>query len=389
MDKSIQVTRSSMPDIEEYIEEIKDLWDSHWLTNMGIKHKQLELSLLKYLNTPNITLFTNGHLALECSIAALNLTGEVITTPFTFASTTHAIERNGLTPVFCDINAVDYTIDVEQIESLITDKTSAIIPVHVYGNVCNIPEIEKIARKHNLKIIYDAAHAFGVTLNGINVANFGDASMFSFHATKVFNTIEGGAVTYKDDHLSKILYDLKNFGITGPESVEYVGGNAKMNEFQAAMGLCNLRHVDAEIVKRKIVMERYKSHLDGIKGIKLIKKQKGVKSNYAYFPVVFDGYWKNRDEIFSTLAEQQIFVRKYFYPLTNTFECYKGKFDVNKTPIAQYVANRVLTLPLYTDLALDDVDRICNIILEKKYKFNTAKVVCNHQSGKYNSSELI
>ncbi|NLW47623.1 MAG: aminotransferase class I/II-fold pyridoxal phosphate-dependent enzyme, partial [Firmicutes bacterium] len=255
--KPLQVTRSSMPDFEEYIEEIKELWDSHWLTNMGVKHKQLESSLLKYLDTPNITLFTNGHLALECIIAALNLTGEVITTPFTFASTTHAIVRNGLRPVFCDINSFDYTIDVDRLESLITDKTSAIIPVHVYGNICNVTEIEKIAKKHNLKVIYDAAHAFGVRLNGKNVANFGDAAMFSFHATKVFNTIEGGAATYQDDHLSKTLYDIKNFGITDPESVEYVGGNAKMNEFQAAMGLCNLRHIDAEIEKRKKVIERY------------------------------------------------------------------------------------------------------------------------------------
>jgi dTDP-4-amino-4,6-dideoxygalactose transaminase len=365
MIKMIQVTQSSMPDFEEYIEEIKNLWASHWLTNMGIKHKQFNAALLKYLNTQNITLFTNGHLALECSIAALNLTGEVITTPFTFASTTHAIVRNGLTPVFCDINFLDYTIDVDRIESLITDKTSAIIPVHVYGNVCNVKEIEKIAKKHNLKIIYDAAHTFGVTLNNISIANFGDASMFSFHATKVFNTIEGGAVTYKDENLSRILYDIKNFGITGPESVEYVGGNAKMNEFQAAMGLCNLRHLDGEIEKRKKVVERYKSHLDGVKGIKLVKAQKGVKSNYAYFPVVFDGYKQNRDEIFAALAEQQIFARKYFYPLTNTFECYKGKFDVNKTPVAKYVADRVLTLPLYADLALEDVDRICNIIEEK------------------------
>jgi dTDP-4-amino-4,6-dideoxygalactose transaminase len=361
----IPVTRSSMPELEEYIEEIKDLWNSHWLTNMGIKHKQFEALLLKYLGTPNITLFTNGHLALECSIAALNLTGEVITTPFTFASTTHAIVRNGLTPIFCDVNFVDYTIDADQIEDLITDKTSAIIPVHVYGNVCNVKEIERIARKHNLKVIYDAAHAFGVTVDDVSVANFGDASMFSFHATKVFNTIEGGAVTYQDDHLSKILYDIKNFGITGPESVEYVGGNAKMNEFQAAMGLCNLRHVDVEIEKRKKVIERYKSHLDGIEGIKLIKEQKGVKSNYAYLPVVFDGYRKNRDEVFAALAGQQIFARKYFYPLTNTFECYRGKFDVNKTPIAKYISDRVLTLPLYADLAFEDVDRICNIILEK------------------------
>jgi dTDP-4-amino-4,6-dideoxygalactose transaminase len=359
----IQVTRSSMPDFEEYIKEIKDLWDSHWLTNMGIKHKQLEAELSRFLNASNITLFTNGHLALECSIAVFNLTGEVITTPFTFASTTHAIVRNGLEPVFCDINQYNYTIDTDKLESLITDKTSAIIPVHVYGNICNVQEIERIAKKYNLTVIYDAAHAFGVTVNGMGVANFGDASMFSFHATKVFHTIEGGAVTYKDGSLSKKLDDLKNFGITGPESVEYVGGNAKMNEFQAAMGICNLRHIDDEIAKRKIVVERYIGRLSSVKGIKLCKPQTGVKSNYAYFPVVFDGYKMSRNEVFEKLKAENIYTRKYFYPLTNSFECYKGIFDVEKTPVAKYVADRVLTLPLYADLALDDVDRICDIIL--------------------------
>jgi dTDP-4-amino-4,6-dideoxygalactose transaminase len=363
MDKYIQVTRSSMPDIEEYIEEIRDLWQNHWLTNMGIKHKQLEAELRRYLNVANITLFTNGHLALECTIAALNLSGEVITTPFTFASTTHAIVRNRLKPVFCDINPDVYTIDTDKLESLITNKTSAIIPVHVYGNICNVNEIERIAKKYDIKVIYDAAHAFGVTVDGIGVANFGDASMFSFHATKVFHTIEGGAVTYKEGSLSKKLDDLKNFGITGPESVEYVGGNAKMNEFQAAMGLCNLRHIDDEIAKRKIVVETYVKRLSGVSGISLCKPQTGVKSNYAYFPVVFDGYKMSRDEVFEKLKAENIYARKYFYPLTNNFECYKGRFDAEKTPVAQYVADKVLTLPLYADLALNDVDRICDIIL--------------------------
>ena len=363
MNKPIQVTQSSMPDFEEYTEEIKAMWESHWLTNMGTKHKQLEVGLMQYLNAINITLFTNGHLALECVIAALNLTGEVITTPFTFASTTHAIVRNGLEPVFCDINPDDYTINVDKLESLITDKTSAIIPVHVYGNICNIEEIERIAKKHNLKVIYDAAHAFGVTVDGVSIANFGDASMFSFHATKVFNTIEGGAVVYKGEKLAKILYDIKNFGITGPESVEYVGGNAKMNEFQASMGICNLRHIDGEIEKRKFVVKRYIDRLGSINGIKLCKPQIGVKSNYAYFPVVFDGYKLSRDEVLEKLKVENIFARKYFYPLTSSFECYKGKFDVEKTPVAKYIAERVLTLPLYADLHLEDVDRICDIIL--------------------------
>lgn len=362
INETIQVTRSSMPEFEEYIEEIRELWDTYWLTNMGPKHKALESKLLNYLKCSNITLFTNGHLALECIIAALGLKGEVITTPFTFASTTHAIVRNGLKPVFCDINPDDYTIDVEKIESLITEETSAIIPVHVYGNVCDVEAIDRIAKKHNLKVIYDAAHTFGVTVNGQGIGTFGDASMFSFHATKVFNTIEGGAVTYNDSSIKQVLNDLKNFGITGPETVEYVGGNAKMNEFQSAMGICNLRHVNGEIIKRKKVVERYIENLKDITGIQLSKEQVDVESNYAYFPVVFDGYKMTRDEVFEKLKGNDIIARKYFYPLTNSFECYKDRYDVDETPVAKYIAERVLTLPLYADLALEDVDRICEII---------------------------
>jgi len=364
MKNPIQVTKSSMPEFEEYIEEIRELWDTHWLTNMGAKHKNLESQLLDYLNVPNITLFTNGHLALECIIAALNLSGEVITTPFTFASTTHALVRNGLKPVFCDINPDDYTIDVKKIEDLITEKTSAIIPVHVYGNVCDVEAIDRIAKKHNLKVIYDAAHTFGVTVNGQGVGTFGDASMFSFHATKVFNTIEGGAVTYNDSTIKQVLNDLKNFGITGPETVDYVGGNAKMNEFQAAMGICNLKHVDSEIEKRKAVVDRYISNLENIEGIKLSKGKKEIKPNYAYFPVLFDGYKKTRDEVFENLKDNNIMARKYFYPLVNDYDCYKDKYSFDETPIAKHVADRVLTLPLYADLELEIVDRICEIIKE-------------------------
>lgn len=361
--KSIQVTQSSMPEFAEYIDEIRELWDSHWLTNMGVKHRELEERLLEYLGTSNISLFTNGHLALECIIAAMNLTGEVITTPFTFASTTHAIVRSGLTPVFCDINSDNYTIDVNKIEGLITEKTSAIIPVHVYGNVCNVEEIERIAKKYDLKVIYDAAHTFGVKVNGIGIANFGDASIFSFHATKVFNTIEGGAVTFKDEKLNSKLYNLKNFGITGPESVEYIGGNAKMNEFQAAMGICNLRHVDNEIKKRSLVVGRYNSRLDNVSGVKICKLQDKVQSNYAYYSIVFDNYKYNRDEVFEKLKNEGIIARKYFYPLTNSFDCYKDNFKMDETPVAKYISERVLTLPLYADLSLEDVDKICNIIL--------------------------
>ena len=363
----INVTKSSMPAYEEYCEEIKELWDSHWLTNMGVKHKQLQMELEKYLDTPHAILYTNGHLALENVIAALNLPqgGEVITTPFTFASTTHAIVRNNLVPVFCDINDIDYTIDVSKMEALITDATCAIVPVHVYGNLCDTEEIERIAKKHSLKVIYDAAHAFGVEKNGVSVANFGDASMFSFHATKVFNTIEGGAITFVDDSLVQTLNDMKNFGIRGTESVAFVGGNAKMSEFQAAMGICNLRHVDEEIARRKKVVEHYFARLSGVSGIKLCKIQEDVKSNYAYFPVVFDGYKYSRDKVHELLKENDIVARKYFYPLTNSFECYHEypTAGCQKTPVAQYIAERVLTLPLYADLSLEDVDRICDIIL--------------------------
>lgn len=364
-EETILVTRSSIPDLYEYIDEIKSIWETHWLTNMGEKHKKLEYELKKYLKVHNITLFTNGHLALENILAGLNLKGEVITTPFTFASTTHAIVRNGLTPVFCDINKEDYTIDVSKIEKLITDKTCAIVPVHVYGNICNVKEIDNIAKKYNLKVIYDAAHAFGVKINGKSVANFGDASMFSFHATKVFNTIEGGAVCYKNSKLEKTLNDIKNFGITGPETVEYIGGNAKMNEFQAAMGICNLRHLNVEIEKRRKVVEKYNYRLKNVKGIKLNKIPSNIETNYAYFPVVFDGYRLSRDEVFEKLKEHNIIARKYFYPLTNSHKCYKERFKCEETPIAEYISDRVLTLPLYADLDLKIVDRICDIILEQ------------------------
>ncbi len=365
--KQILVTRSSMPTFEEYCDEIKDLWNTRWLTNMGAKHKQLQTELEKYLGVPHVTLYTNGHLALENAIGALNLPegGEVITTPFTFASTTHAIVRNGLVPVFCDVNDRDYTMDVTKLESLITDKTVAIVPVHVYGNLCDVETIEMIAKKYGLKVIYDAAHAFGVRYKGVSSACFGDASMFSFHATKVFHTIEGGAVCYKNDSWVQLLNDQKNFGFHGPEEVAYVGGNAKMNEFQAAMGICNLRHLDGEIAKRKIVVERYRQRLSGVEGICLCQPQDGVESNYAYFPAVFDGYKYTRNEIFEMLKAQEITARKYFFPLTNSFECYRNypTAGVEKTPVAQHLALRVLTLPLYADLALEDVDKICDTIL--------------------------
>lgn len=364
---SINVTRSSMPSFEEYCEEIRELWDSRWLTNMGVKHQKLQSELEKYLNVSHVTLFTNGHIALETVIEAMGFPvgSEVITTPFTFASTTHAIARNGLVPVFCDVNPVDYTMDVTKIEALITNKTVAIVPVHVYGNMCDDDAIMAIAKKYGLKVIYDAAHAFGASYKGRSAGALGDASMFSFHATKVFNTIEGGAVSFGDDALVERLNDYKNFGQHTPEEVLYAAGNGKMSEFQAAMGLCNLRHLEEEIAKRGNAVAHYRQRLEGVPGIKLSPVQEGVVSNYAYFPVVFDGYKYNRDEMFEKLKAENIVARKYFYPLTNGFACYASLNTAgeDKTPVAKYIAQRVLTLPLYADLAEKDVDRICDIIL--------------------------
>ena len=357
---SILVTRSSIPPFEEYCEEIRSLWDSHWLTNMGEKHKCLESALRDYLGAQNLTLFTNGHLALEAVIAAMDLSGEVITTPFTFVSTTNAIVRNGLKPIFCDIEPDSYTMDPAKIEALITPNTSAIIPVHVYGNLCNTDAIEEIACRYGLKVIYDAAHAFGVKKNGVSAANFGDAAIFSFHATKVFNTVEGGAVVCRDPVVKERMDLIKNFGVKGPERIVYPGGNAKMSEFHAAMGLCNLRHMDEWLGLRRAVVERYRENLSGVPGLTISREVPGVESNYAYFPVVFDGAKYTRDEAASRLAEQNIYARKYFFPLTNHNEAYG--FCGEETPVALHVSERVLTLPLFPELAMEDVDRICERI---------------------------
>ena len=365
MEKHINVTRSSMPEFEEYCREISTLWDSRWLTNMGAKHKELQKELEKRMGVGHVTLYSNGHLALENMIEALGLRGEIITTPYTFASTTHAIVRSGCTPVFCDIDPVSCTMDADRVEELITEKTVAILPVHVYGSLCQVDKLAKIAEKHGLKLLYDAAHAFGVKKDGVDAACFGDVSMFSFHATKVFHTIEGGALCYNDDSLVKVLDDMKNFGISGPESVLYAGGNAKMNEFSAAMGLCNLRHLDEEITKRRAAAEVYDSLLGGVEGIRLKAAQPGVESNYAYYPVFFEGYRYDRDKVFEMLAAENIVARKYFYPVTNSFDCYKGRagFDPKATPNAVHAASCVLTLPMFAGLSPEDAERICRIIL--------------------------
>lgn len=370
MEKEIFVTKSSLPPLEDYVNEISDIWDSHWLTNMGIKHKTLQALLKDYLEVENVELLTNGHMALELSIQALNLQGEVITTPFTFASTTHAIVRNGLTPVFCDINPADFTIDAEKIEALITDRTSAILPVHVYGNICDVDAIQAIASKYELKVIYDAAHAFGVKYKGKGIGSFGDVSCFSFHATKVFNTIEGGAVCFGDKNkdFGLDIYRLKNFGIRNAEVVDAVGANAKMNEFCAAMGICNLKRIDVCLKKRKRLVEEYRSRLSDTDGLHLSKPQKDVQQNYAYFPIVIDEkrFGATRNEVLAKLAGHNIFPRKYFYPLTNTFDAFHGRFDVDKTPTALRISKRILTLPLYEELDIADAARISDILLSCK-----------------------
>ena len=371
-DRTIQVTRSSMPTLDEYVAEIAPLWESHWLTNMGVKHRELEEALRGYLGVPNLALFCNGHQALECVLEAMQLPagGEVITTPFTFASTTHAIVRKGLTPVFADIRPDDYTLDPESVERLVTPRTCAIVPVHVYGNLCDVDAIQAIADEHGLKVVYDAAHAFGVeredpaTGERVSAAAFGDASMFSFHATKVFNTIEGGAVCFADPALYDVLNQWKNFGITGPEDVEYVGGNAKMNEFCAAMGLCNLRHLDAEIARRAEADARYRERLGGVPGVRLCEPQPGVRRNYAYLPVVFDerAFGATRDDVFATLARAGVNARKYFYPLVSDYACYRSVYSSERTPVARWAAARVLTLPMYAGLEPADVDRVCDVV---------------------------
>lgn len=362
--KKINVTRSSMPAYEEFIEKIKPLWETRWLTNMGAYHKELEQKLREYLDVPNVSLMVNGHMALEMAIQAMEFPegGEVITTPFTFISTTHAIVRNRLKPVFCDVKMDDYTIDEEQIEALITEKTVAIVPVHVYGNICNVERIAEIAEKYNLKVIYDACHAFGETYHAQGVAGFGDASVFSFHATKVYNTVEGGAVAFTDKELYERLYNLKNFGIRGEELVVDVGANAKMNEFSAIMGLCNLPAVADNIAKRKENAEYYLELLGDCTDIMLPKFAKaGVVYNYGYFPVRF---LKNglRDQVYSDLRKEDIYARKYFYPLTSDAECFKGTYDNICLPNAHEISNNILVLPLYPDLQREDIERIVSII---------------------------
>lgn len=361
----IPVIRSSMPPMEEYMAEIAPLWQSRYLSNHGEKARELERRAAQYLGAEHAVSAVNGHQALELILQAMELKGEVITTPFTFVSTVAAIVRCGLTPVFCDIREDDCTLDPEKLEGLITEKTCAILPVHVYGNFCRVEEIDAIAKKHGLKVIYDAAHAFGATYRGQGAGSFGDAAMFSFHATKAFHSAEGGLVTCRDARLTDALWQLQNFGLSGAADVQRVAGNAKMNEFSAAMGLCNLRHLGEYLEGRKRAYLQYLSRLDGIRGVRLNRFAGGVEPNYTYFPVWIDpeqaGF--DRDDLAKSLEEHGIGSRKYFSPAVCDMAPYR-KYDRGQTPIARKAASQVLTLPMYAELTQTEVDEICDVILK-------------------------
>ncbi|MBR4833505.1 MAG: DegT/DnrJ/EryC1/StrS family aminotransferase [Thermoguttaceae bacterium] len=353
-----------MPTYEEYCEEIKSIWDSAWLTNMGPIHNRLKAGLRDYLKVENVELFVNGHLALYVALKALNLTGEIITTPFTFASTTNAIVQAGCVPVFCDVKD-DYTIDETKIERLITEKTSAILGVHVYGNICAVDAIQKIADKRGIKAIYDAAHAFGVEYKGRGITSYGDVSMLSFHATKVFHSIEGGALCFNDSTLAAEIGRWRNFGLDG-EGLACFGTNAKMNEFQAAMGVCNLRHIDGEIASRREAFARYDERLSGVAGLRTLPPTDAIKQNYAYYPILVDPerFGATRDELCAKLGEAGIFARKYFYPLVSENKAF-GDVDLTaSTPKALAFSRNVACLPLFAGLERQTVDRICDAILK-------------------------
>ena len=358
----IYVIKPFLPPFEEFTEGLKRIWDSKLLTNFGPIYYELLEGLKKYLGVENLSLIVNGHQALEIAISTLQLSGEVITTPFTFASTTHAIVRSGLEPVFCDIRMDNYNIDETKIEGLITEKTSAIIPVHVYGTPCNIEAIDAIAKRHHLKVIYDAAHAFGVKIGDQGIGTYGDISMFSFHATKVYNTIEGGGLAFSNAELAREIYLRQNFGIANAEEVLLPGTNAKMNEFQALMGLLNLKYVEQEINNRKRKVELYRRYLSKIPGIKLLPNSEKMKQNYAYFPIVVtEEYGMTRNELAVKLQKNNIFTRKYFYPLITDFACYHGKYR-GATPNARYIADRVLCLPIWGGIENIDIELICEIL---------------------------
>ncbi len=365
--EKIFVTRPLLPKLDNYINHLEDIWESKWLTNMGSKHNELENLLKHVLKVKNCSLFNNGTIALLVALKALNLPqgSEVITTPFTFAATPHCISWNGLKPVFCDIEPKTMTIDPKKIEKLITPNTSAILGVHVYGFPCDVENIDKIAKKHNLKVIYDAAHAFSTEIDGIGIGNFGDISMFSFHSTKLFNTIEGGCLTYNNDDLIKKIYNLRNFGIQSEELVEEIGINGKLNEFQAAMGLENLKIFKQEQEKRKEVKTFYDENLADIKGVRIPKMSENATNSYQYYPIVIeDDYPISRNELYEKFKKINILTRKYFYPACSDYECYKNDLSVKLADLSvvNKLKNQVLCLPYYGNLKKEALETICGVV---------------------------
>lgn len=365
-EKPIYISRPPLPDRAAVYQKIDEIWDSQWLTNVGSQHREFETKLKKYLDVPNISLFCNGTLALQLACQALRLSGEVITTPFTFAATPHVLYWNRITPVFCDIDPNTFNLDPERIESMITPNTTAILPVHVFGYPCDTQSIREIANRYGLRVIYDAAHSFGVEANGIKIGNFGDLSMFSFHATKIYHTLEGGALTFKDQSLRERLEFSKNFGFKNEENIVVPGINAKMNEFQAAIGLLMLDLVGEEIEKRKHLTMVYRERLSEIPGINFRIEMPGVKHNYYNFVITVDQdkFGMSRDELYRTLKEYNIFTRRYFYPLCSQFQCY-SKYPSSapeNLPVAEKVSKSILTLPLYGALREEDIYKISDVI---------------------------
>ncbi|MBQ9254560.1 MAG: DegT/DnrJ/EryC1/StrS family aminotransferase [Bacteroidales bacterium] len=368
MEKTINVTSPLLPNIEEFGEMLKEIWDSKWITNNGSFHKRLEEALCEYLKVPYISLFTNGTLPLITSLQAMRISGEVITTPYSFVATTHSLWWNGIKPVFVDILEETGNINPEKIEQAITPKTTAIMPVHVYGKPCDTKAIQEIADKYGLKVIYDAAHAFGVEVNGESLLNAGDLSTLSFHATKVYNTIEGGALVMHDEKTKKRIDYLKNFGFAGETEIVAPGINSKMDEIRSAYGLLNLKQVDEAIEKRHQAAIKYRQVLKDVKGIRFWDDIQGVKHNYSYFPIFVDAneYGKTRDELYFDMQKQGVYGRRYFYPLISTFTTYKGLDSAKPSnlPVATKMANEVICLPMYSDLSEQDVERVLDCIVK-------------------------
>ena len=364
--KTITVTQPCLPSLEEFVPYLQQIWDNKWLTNNGPLHQQLEKELADYLGVKYISLFANGTLALMSALQALNIQGEVITTPFSFVATTHSLWWNKNTPIFVDIEPEFLNLDPNKIEEAITEKTTAIMPVHVYGNPCKMDEIQQIADKHNLKVIYDAAHAFGVKQNDVSILNYGDLSVLSFHATKVYSTIEGGAIVCHSQEMKHRIDNLKNFGFRGETVVEEPGINAKLNEVQAAYGLLQLKYVDDFIEKRKKITELYRELLKDVQGISFLNDMENVSHCYSYFPILIDKekYRMSRDELYEKLKSNNILGRRYFYPLISDFDSYKHLSSATKEnlPIAIKMANQVLCLPIYVELDIDSIKKIVSIV---------------------------